>query len=63
MLRGVVPTKEAGRGRLLRGVVGAEAGVPPPAAGLLSSGMPLPAPPPFRACGLVEAEPLMVGLT
>lgn len=76
MLRGVelgVPTKEAGRGRLLRGVVGVEVGIPPPPAGLLSRGIPLPTPPPppllllLRDWRLVEvgieAEPLMVGLT
>lgn len=71
LLRGVevgVPTKEAGRGRPLRGVFGAELGVPPPPGDLLSIGMPL-LPPPlmFRHWRLVEvgmdAEPLMVGLT
>lgn len=70
LLRGVelvVPTKEAGRGRLLRGVVGVEVGVADPPAGLLSMGIPLPNPPPVRDWRLVEvgrdAEPLMVGLT
>lgn len=73
-LRGVefaVPTKEEGRGRLLRGVVGVDVGVPPPPAGLLSIGIPLLFPPLllllFRDWRLVEvgieAEPLMVGLT
>lgn len=47
---------EAGRGRLLRGVVGVET---EPPAGLLSRGIPLP----FRDWRLVEAEPLIVGLT
>lgn len=70
LLRGAelgVPTKEAGRGRLLRGVVGVDA-VPPPPGGLLSIGIPLfPPPPVFRHWRLaevgMEAEPLMVGLT
>lgn len=80
LLRGVelvVPTKEAGRGRLLRAVFEA-VGVP---AGLLSKGIPLLAPPPptpllappppllFRLRDWrlmevgMEAEPLIVGLT
>lgn len=63
MLRGVelVPIKEAGRGRLLRGGVG----VPPtPTAGLLGRGIPLM---PLRDCRLVEVGmvtgPFTVGLT
>lgn len=52
----VVHKNEAGRGRLLRGVVGVET---EPPAGLLSRGIPLP----FRDWRLVEAEPLIVGLT
>lgn len=73
LLRGaelVGPTKEAGRGRPLRGVVGVAVGVAEPPAALLSRGMPLPKPPnppPVRDWRLVEvgrdAEPLMVGLT
>lgn len=68
----MVATKEAGRGKLLRGVPGVDVGVPPPPAGLLSRGIPLPTPalaPPllFRDWRLtevgMEAEPLMVGLT
>lgn len=68
-----MPTKEAGRGRPLRGVAGVDVGVPPPPGGLLSIGIPLPTPllppavPPLRDCRLVEvgmeAEPLIVGLT
>lgn len=67
-----MPTKEAGRGRLLRGVAGVDVGVPPPPGGLLSIGIPLlPTPllPPalLRDWRLVEvgmeAEPLIVGLT
>lgn len=67
MLRGVelvVATKEAGRGRPLRGVPGADVGAAPPPVGLLSMGIPLLL---FRDCRLtevgMEAEPLMVGLT
>lgn len=71
LLRGVelvVPTKEAGRGRLLRAVFEV-VGVP---AGLLSKGIPLLAPPPPLLFKLrdwrlmevgMEAEPLIVGLT
>ena len=71
-----MPTKEAGRGRPLRGVAGVDVGVPPPPGGLLSIGIPLPTPllppavpppPPLRDWRLVEvgmeAEPLIVGLT
>lgn len=47
-------TKEAGRGRPLRGVVGAEP------VGLLSRGIPLLL---VRDWRLEEVEPLMVGLT
>lgn len=71
MLRGVelgVPMKEAGRGRLLRGVVGVEVGVAPPPGSLLSMGIPLLLPLlQFNDWRLVEvgmvAEPLIVGLT
>lgn len=60
--------KEAGRGRLLRGVVGLEAGVAPPPGDLLSMGIPLLLPllqlSDWRLLEVgMAAEPLMVGLT
>lgn len=75
LLRGlelVVPTKEAGRGRPLRGVVGVDVDTPTPPEGLLSRGMlllttvvyPLLLLRDWRLVDVgMEAEPLMVGLT